>query len=123
MSLGSTWDDGRPLYQPPPQGKGRKGWTKQQKERMTDEQIYSRLRDEYLAENPVCTRPGCVRVATQLHHIVSGTAGKSLSRLNPDTWLSCCSDQCHDWIEKLPFEMQKMLKALRVQETIDRLRT
>lgn len=90
---------------------------------MTDEQIYSRLRDEYLAENPNCTRPGCVRVSQNIHHICSGVAGKSVSRLNTNTWLEYCDEDCHDFIERLPWEMQKMLKALRVQETIDRLRT
>lgn len=97
--------------------------TKQQLIEQDERKAYATLRTLYLEENQQCTRPGCVRTAMFIHHICSGTAGKAASRLNTNTWLEYCDERCHEAIERLPWEMQKMLKALRVQETIDRLRT
>jgi hypothetical protein len=113
-----------PMYQSPPKAdKPGRGLTRQRRERLNDDAFYLVLRDAYLAANPQCARPGCVRPSKGIHHICSGTAGKAASLLNTNTWLEYCGEDCHEFIERLPWELQKALKALRVQETIDRLRT
>jgi hypothetical protein len=113
-----------PMYSPPPKAAKPKGRrvSRQRRERLNDDAFYLVLHDAYLAANPICTRPGCVRPSRFIHHICSGTAGKAASLLNTNTWLEYCDEECHEFIECLPFELQRALKALRVQETIDRLR-
>lgn len=103
-------------------GKGRKVPSKQQLILKGEEAAYSTLRAVYLEENQKCTRPGCIKDATQIHHVVSGTAGKARSRLNQDTWLGVCSDECHNAIAGLPPELQIIIKQHSVARTIERLR-
>lgn len=119
--MSQVWNDGK-QYQPPPQGKGRKVPTKQQLVLKGEEAAYTTLRAVYLEENPICTRPGCMKDANQIHHIVRGTAGKARSRLNSDTWLGVCSDECHGFIDSLHPDLQKALKEMSVRATIERLR-
>ena len=98
----------------------RQGWSRQRHKNMPENELYLRLREIYLAENPYCAK--CGRPANQVHHIVRGTAGKARSRLNSDTWLGACSIECHDAIEKMTWEQQTKLKQKRIKETIVRLR-
>lgn len=93
--------------------------SRQKKKRMTEEQEYLAIRDTYLAENPSCVK--CGQTSTQVHHMVRGTAGKAVSRLNPNTFLEVC-DKCHDKVERMKPEAQLKLKQRKVRETVIRLR-
>lgn len=112
-----------PMYQPTPAApKPKRRVSRQRRERMDRDAEYLAVRDVYLESNPVCSRPGCGRAAVSVHHIVRGTAGRSRSLLNADTYLGVCSDECHDAIEKMTPDAQIKLKQRTVRATIERLR-
>jgi hypothetical protein len=89
--------------------------------KQTQNETYLTLKQLYLQENPKCARPGCLHNAQFIHHVCRGTA-RGGSLLNTDTWLGVCSDECHDYIERLHYSLQSMLKQDCVRETIERLR-
>lgn len=94
--------------------------TRQRRDRLNRDAEYLVIHDIYLEENKTCVL--CGQRATQIHHIVRGTAGKARSLLNPNTWLEVCSQECHDKVEKLSPEQQIRLKQRKVREAIVRLR-
>lgn len=109
----------------PPQAapdKPKRRVSRQRRERMDRDAEYLALKDMYLAENPECTFASCVVPATQIHHIVRGTAGRARSLLNTNTWLGVCGGECHDALERLPVEIQIAIKQNSVRLTIERLR-
>lgn len=55
---------------------------------------YSRLRKDFLSDNPVCQMDGCNAQACDVHHKSGRRGGNYLA---VDTWMSLCR-ACHDWI-------------------------
>lgn len=108
---------------PPPKAEKPKGRrvTRQRRERLNRDAEYLVLRDIYLQQNPLCVFRACGRPASEVHHVVRGTAGRSRSLLNSDTYLGVCHEH-HDAIEKLTPEQQIKLKQRTVRQTIERLR-
>lgn len=96
--------------------------TRQRRDRLNRDAEYLVLRDIFLEENPRCARPRCGGIASQLHHIVGGTAGRARSLLNSDSWLGVCSDDCHRYVETMGIDPQIILKQQAVKDTILRLR-
>jgi cytochrome c553 len=86
--------------------------------RMDRDAIYNAIRDVYLLENPNCW---CGYPATEVHHIVRGTAGRSRALLNTNTFLGVCGD-CHGRIEKMPWVDQVAIKQATIIQTVERLR-
>jgi hypothetical protein len=93
--------------------------SRQKRERQTRDEEYLALRDIYLEENPTCVN--CALQASEVHHIISGTAGRARSLLNPNTWLGVCNG-CHRLVEKMSVLRQFTLKCEDVCRTIERLR-
>ena len=60
-----------------------------------EDQVYSKLRKDYLTLYPVCKAkiPGCTSTATDIHH----KAGRGKYYLITTTWISVCRS-CHNWI-------------------------
>lgn len=104
---------------PAPAPKKRPRLTRQRRKRMNEDEVYLAIRDEWLLCNPYCAR--CGKQAWSIHHILRGS-NRQRALLNSDTWLGCCSDECHDAIEKLSVDNQIKLKCRQVRETIRRLR-
>ncbi len=102
-----------------PEPKPKARVTRQRRARLNRDAEYLVLHDIYLEENPECVR--CGKPATQIHHIVGGTAGRARSLLNSDTWLGVCSTVCHDKVDSLKLETQLKLKQINVKKTIERL--
>jgi hypothetical protein len=92
--------------------------SRQKRQRQTRDEEYLALRDMYLAENPNCW---CGYPATEVHHIVRGTAGRSRSLLNTNTFLGVCRD-CHGRMEQLPWVDQVAIKQATIIQTVERLR-
>ncbi len=59
---------------------------------------YSKLRQRYLTENPMCMIKvaGCTYGATDVHHKYNG-ANRDAFYLVQSTWLAACRN-CHDWV-------------------------
>jgi len=59
---------------------------------------YSKLREKYLTENPLCMVKvnGCSHGATDVHHKFSGS-DRDTYYLVQSTWLAVCR-ACHSWI-------------------------
>jgi hypothetical protein len=59
---------------------------------------YSKLRQRYLTENPLCMIKvaGCAHGATDVHHTYNG-ANRDTFYLVQSTWLAACRN-CHDWV-------------------------
>ena len=59
---------------------------------------YSKLRQRYLTENPLCMIKvaGCAHGATDVHHTYNG-ANRDAFYLVQSTWLAACRN-CHDWV-------------------------
>ena len=92
---------------------------KQAAQTAREDRQYTKLRATYLEQNPFCVL--CDKTANQVHHLLRG-ANRRRGLLNTDTWLGCCSTECHDEIEKLTWGMQLLLKQHAVRTTIERLR-
>ena len=70
-----------------------------------EDQVYSKLRKDYLTLHPVCRAkiPGCTNVATDVHHKYSGK-DRSKYYLITTTWMPVCRS-CHNAIhDKLSAE-------------------
>ena len=59
---------------------------------------YSKLRQRYLTENPMCMIKvsGCTHGATDVHHKYNGV-NRDAFYLVQSTWLAACRN-CHDWV-------------------------
>lgn len=110
----------RPPYVSPPKvDKSRKRLSRQRRDRLTTDEEYNALRDIYLEQNPACEM--CGKPATEVHHIVCGTAGRAASLLNSNTWLGVC-EACHRKCESLNWRTQMMQKLRSVRKTIEFLK-
>jgi cytochrome c553 len=69
---------------------------------------YSKLRERYLTENPLCmvNVNGCMHNATDIHHTFAGS-NRDAFYLVQSTWLGVCRS-CHDWIHNHPEEARIM---------------
>jgi hypothetical protein len=69
------------------------------------EQLYSKLRKDYLDSNPGCqaSLPGCSNVSTDIHH----KKGRGPFLLDVASWISVCR-HCHTWIELHPKEAKEL---------------
>jgi cytochrome c553 len=69
---------------------------------------YSKLRQRYLTENPLCmvNVNGCMHNATDIHHTFAGS-NRDAFYLVQSTWLGVCRS-CHDWIHNHPEEARIM---------------
>lgn len=54
--------------------------------RKVENREYTKLRKEFLADNPICFIEGCSKIADTIEH----TAGRGINYLNVDTWKPCC---------------------------------
>ena len=63
---------------------------------------YSKLRERYLTENPLCMIKvgGCTHNATDVHHTYAGS-NRDAFYLVQSTWKAACRN-CHDWIHANP---------------------
>jgi hypothetical protein len=59
------------------------------------DQLYSKLRKEFLIKNPYCQAKlqGCSAIATDVHH----KKGRGSYYLDQNTWIGLCR-ACHQWI-------------------------
>lgn len=73
---------------------------------------YSKLRQRYLTENPLCMIKvkGCTHFATDVHHTFNG-ANRDAFYLVQSTFLSVCRS-CHNWIHNNP-EQARILGYLK----------
>lgn len=73
---------------------------------------YSKLRQRYLTENPLCmvNVNGCMHNATDIHHTRSGS-DRDTYYLVQSTWLAVCR-ACHSWIHENP-EKARILGHLK----------
>lgn len=73
---------------------------------------YSKLRERYLTENPLCMikGPNCSHYATDVHHIKSGS-DRDVYYLVQSTWMASCR-ACHQWIHLNP-EKARILGYLK----------
>lgn len=94
--------------------------TDQQKRRMTADEEYNAISDIYKEQNFRCVRCGRVFDPDNVEglendHIVCGTAGRSASLLNCDTWILQCHE-CHGkaWSveEKAAAKLKQCLAAI-----------
>lgn len=69
---------------------------------------YSKLRQRYLTENPLCVIKvaGCANGATDVHHTRAGK-DRDVYYLVQSTWLAVCRN-CHDWVHSHPEEARTM---------------
>ena len=69
---------------------------------------YSKLRQRYLTENPLCMIKvnGCTNGATDVHHTYAG-ANREAFYLVQSTWKAVCRN-CHDWIHANPANARTM---------------
>jgi cytochrome c553 len=73
---------------------------------------YSKLRQRYLTENPLCVIKvnGCTNGATDVHHVFSGS-DRDIYYLVQSTFLATCRS-CHQWIHNNP-EQARILGYLK----------
>lgn len=73
---------------------------------------YSKLRQRYLTENPLCVIKvnGCTNGATDVHHVFSGS-DRDIYYLVQSTFLATCRS-CHNWIHNNP-EQARILGYLK----------
>ncbi len=66
---------------------------------------YSKLRKEFLENNPLCNAviDNCGLTATDVHHM----KGRGLYHLDIKTWLPVCRS-CHMWIETHPEDAKEL---------------
>jgi hypothetical protein len=100
---------------PMPKSRPKQRISRQRRKTMNATAEYNAMRDIYLKENPNCCM--CVSPATQVHHIVSGTAGRARSLLNPNTWLGVCAD-CHGLVAEFAVRYQRVIKCEDVLRAI-----
>lgn len=69
------------------------------------DKLYSKLRVEFLSNNPFCKAhlAGCTANSTDVHH----KAGRGKNYLDRQTWVAVCRS-CHDWIEKHPMQAKEL---------------
>lgn len=69
---------------------------------------YSKLRERYLTENPLCVIKvgGCTHNATDIHHTYAGS-NRDAFYLVQSTWKGVCRN-CHDWIHANPGDARLM---------------
>jgi hypothetical protein len=69
------------------------------------DQLYSKVRKDFLIKNPYCRAKlqGCSAIATDVHH----KKGRGLYYLDQNTWLPLCR-ACHQWIELHPKEAKEL---------------
>lgn len=69
---------------------------------------YSKLRQRYLTENPLCMIKvkGCTHFGTDVHHTFNG-ANRDAFYLVQSTWLSLCRN-CHQHVHNSPKEAREM---------------
>lgn len=94
--------------------------SRQKRRKLNRDQEYLAMQAIYLEENTACAN--CGNRATQVHHIVCGTAGRARSLLNVDTWLGVCDVQCHEAIEAMSVAQQVAVKQAVVAREVERLR-
>jgi 5-methylcytosine-specific restriction endonuclease McrA len=102
----------------PPEKRPKQRISRQRRKTMDRTAEYNAMRDIYLEENPRCYM--CHREATQVHHIVRGTAGRARSLRNTNAWLGLCQN-CHEIIPRYSLQLQSLMKQDEVRETIERL--
>jgi len=91
--------------------------SRQKRQRQTADQEYNALSDVYKEENGQCNYCGESFDADDLEndHIVSGTAGRSVSLLHFDTWNTACPS-CHrenpERAEKAAAKVVNVLRAI-----------
>ena len=62
------------------------------KKRQKENKEYTRLRKEFLLENPRCAVAGCTQPSTEVHH----KARRFSFYLRVDTWLAVCNSHHHE---------------------------
>lgn len=69
------------------------------------DQLYSKLRKEFLTKNPYCQAKlqGCSAIATDVHHM----KGRGVYYLDQSTWIGLCR-ACHQYIELHPKEAKEL---------------
>lgn len=69
---------------------------------------YSKLRQRYLTEHPLCMIKvnGCTHTATDIHHTYAG-ANRDAFYLVQSTWKGVCRN-CHDWVHGNPAEAREL---------------
>ncbi len=69
---------------------------------------YSKLREKYLTENPLCMVKvnGCSHGATDVHHTYAG-ANRDAFYLVQSTWKAVCRN-CHNYIHEHPEDARTM---------------
>ena len=69
---------------------------------------YSKLRERYLTENPLCmiNVNGCTNGATDVHHTYAGS-NRDAFYLVQSTWKAVCRN-CHNYIHEHPEEARIM---------------
>ncbi len=73
------------------------------KKRASQDRVYSKLRKDYLQNNPTCqinVLNVCTTQSTDIHHSYAG-ANRSKYYLITPTWFSCCR-ACHDHVHANP---------------------
>ena len=91
--------------------KPRKRFRQVSAKRQKDNKEYTRLRKEFLLENPRCQLRGCDKPSTQIHH--TGRRGKHLN--NVSLFMAVCA-RCHTFIEENGEWAKEMGYTLTVQK-------
>ncbi len=76
------------------------------KKRAKQYRDYSKVRKDFLLENPYCQAriPGCMIEATEVHHS-KGKIGDMLTDIN--NFVAICRS-CHGWVETHPAKAKEM---------------
>lgn len=74
------------------------------RKRALELKIYAQIRKDFLFTHSTCQFPGCVRLASDVHH-VRGRLGSRL--LDQRSWKAVCRI-CHTWLHDHPKEARKM---------------
>lgn len=80
--------------------------------RRKQNELYLRLRKEYLEQHPYC-ECGCGRLATEIHH----RAGRRAEWLTYAPLFMACASICHKWIERNRRESESKGWVIRIRET------
>lgn len=85
--------------------------------RRKENRIYSLERKKYLKKNPFCKArlPGCTGVATDIHHLISGSS-RSKYFLEISTWKGVCRN-CHDIIHNKLSAEEAVNLGLKMKDT------